>query len=130
MLTRRHLFSYSRHINETFSMDLMMNRCVWNFDGRKKSFSKDLHLFWTESISHDDRGRHNPWPLYYWAVPLLDYLFTFAFQCLNTLLLSIIFIGPWVYPKGSLVIALVRVCVCPCVCVSVCPSLKSSETAH
>ena len=49
MLTRRHLFSYSRHINETFSMDLMMNRCVWNFDGRKKSFSKDLHLFWTES---------------------------------------------------------------------------------
>ena len=32
--------------------------------------------------------------------------------------------GPRVYPKGSLVIALVGVCV------SVCPSLNISETAH
>ena len=49
MLTKRHLFSYSRHVNETFSMDLMMNRWVWNFDDLKKSFSKDLQLFWIES---------------------------------------------------------------------------------
>ena len=34
--------------------------------------------------------------------------------------------GPRVYPKGSLVIALVQVCVRPCVC----PSLNISETAH
>ena len=32
--------------------------------------------------------------------------------------------GPQVYPKGSLVIALVRVCVCPCVCPSVFEYLK------
>ena len=34
--------------------------------------------------------------------------------------------GPRVYPKGSLVIALVRPCVCPCVY----PSLNISETAY
>ena len=44
------------------------------------------------------------------------------------------YFGPRVYPKGSLVIAFVRVCVCPCVRVSVCPcvclSLNISETVH
>ena len=36
------------------------------------------------------------------------------------------YIGPQVHRKGSLVIALVRVCVCVCVR----PSLNISETAH